>query len=112
MDLADGQSLGYTVKLAEVVRVSKGKMKIEFISKGFEDILCSEGAGALCEQQAKEIEERANSGLTAENTEGFKSGGKIVKAYGSKRWMYFVYTTDAPTMYAEQYDQTLTKAVN
>lgn len=88
------------------------KVKIEFISKGFEDILCSEGAGRICEQKAKEIEDRANSGLTAKDTEGFKSGGRIVKAYGSKRWMYFIYTTDAATMYAEQDDQTLSKAVN
>ena len=88
------------------------KIKIEFNSKGFEEILCSEGAGNVCEQQAERIQENANAGLDAENSTGYKSGGRIVKAYGSKRWMYFVYTTDAASMYAEANDQTLSKAVN
>lgn len=87
------------------------KIKIEFISKGFEEILCSSGAGQLCEEQAERIKENANAELTAEDTAGYKSGGKIVKAYGSNRWMYFIYTTDAATIYAEQHDNTLSKAV-
>ena len=88
------------------------QIKIEFNSEGFEAILTSDGAGKVCEEQAERIADNANAGLTSENTDGFKTGGKIVKAYGSKRWMYFVYTTDAATMYAEATDQTLSKAVN
>ena len=87
------------------------KIKIEWNHEGFEQILSSSGAGEVCSQSAKEIEARANSNIS-ENSEGFKSGGRIVTAYGSKRWMYFVYTTDRESMIAEQYDQALTKAVN
>lgn len=87
------------------------KMQIEFISSGFEQILCSDGAGKICEQQAERIKATADAGLTADDTPGFATGGKIVKAYGSKRWMYFVHTTDAATMFAERDEQVLSKAV-
>ena len=87
-------------------------MKIEWNHEGFEQILTSEGAGNVCEQEAARIQANANSGLTSETSSGFSMGGKIVNAYGSKRWMYFVSTTDRATMCAEQYDQVLTKAVN
>lgn len=88
------------------------KIKIEFISKGFEQILCSDGARQSCETQGKEIKARADAALSSEDTDGFKTDGKVVTAYGSKRWMQFVYTTDAPTMLAEKYDNVLSKAVN
>ena len=87
------------------------KVKIEFNSKGFEQILTSEGAGTVCEQQAEAIKERADAGLSSDNSPGYATGGKIVTAYGSKRWMYFVHTTDAATMYAEAENQVLSKAV-
>ena len=87
------------------------KVKIEFNSKGFEQILTSEGAGAVCEQQAEAIKERADAGLSSDNSPGYATGGKIVTAYGSRRWMYFVHTTDAATMYAEAENQVLSKAV-
>lgn len=88
------------------------KIKIEFISKGFEEILCSEGAQQICESYGAEIQARANEGLTSEDSEGFKTDGRIVRAYGSKRWMQFVYTTDGATMLAEKFDNVLSKAVN
>ena len=94
-----------------MVRLSKQVKITKFISKGFEQILCSKGAGQVCEQIAREIQEKANAGLTSEDSSGFSMGGKIDKAYGSNRWIYFVHTTDAATMFAEKYDQTLTKAV-
>ena len=87
------------------------QVKIEFNSEGFEQILTSEGAGSLCQQQAEAIKARADAGLTADDTPGYATGGKIVTAYGSKRWMYFVHTTDAATMFAEADDQVLSKAV-
>lgn len=87
------------------------KVKIEFNSKGFERILTSEGARAVCEQQAEAIKERADAGLASDNSPGYATGGKIVTAYRSKRWMYFVHTTDAATMYAEAENQVLSKAV-
>lgn len=88
------------------------KIKIEFNHEGFEEILCSAGAGNVCQEQADRIRENANAGLHSEESTGFASGGKIVTAYGSKRWMYFVYTTDAATMYAEANDNVLSKAVS
>ena len=88
------------------------KINIEWNHDGFQEILCSDGAGMVCQQEAQAIEDRANGNLSSDKTEGYKSGGKIVTAYGSKRWMYFVYTTDAETMYAEQDNQALSKAVN
>jgi len=88
------------------------QMKIEWIHEGFQEILCSEGVGKVCEEQAKRIQENANSELTSETSLGFSMGGRIVNAYGSKRWMYFVNTTDYATMCAEAIDQALSKAVN
>ena len=89
-----------------------GKMKIEWVHEGFEQILCSDGARQVCEEIATEIQGKANADLTSEDSPGFAMGGKITWAYGSKRWMYFVHTTDRATMLAEQYDQVLSKAVN
>ena len=95
-----------------MVGVSNGQFKItEWISEGFEEILCSSGAKQVCEQQAKAIQSRANSMLKADDTPGFKVDGKIVEVYKSNRWMYFVYTTDAATMIAEAEDNVLSKAV-
>ena len=91
--------------------MSKTSVKIKFISKGFEEILCSPGAGNLCAQIAEKIQQNANAGLDAKESPGFKSGGRIGEAYKSKRWVYFVYTTDLATMKAEAEDQTLSKAV-
>ena len=89
------------------------KFKItEWKSSGFEQILCSDGAKRACEDNATQIKDNADAGLTSNDTPGFATGGKIVTAYGSKRWMYFVHTTDAATMIAEQQDQVLSKAVN
>ena len=92
--------------------MSKGKIDIEWNHDGFEEILCSSGSKNVCEQKANEIQSRANAGLRADDTPGFKADGKIVTAYGSKRWMYFVYTTDAATVYAEAEENVLSKAVH
>lgn len=93
--------------------MGKASVKIlEWNSKGFEEILCSEGAKQVCEQIAAQIQGRANADLTAEDTPGYKMGGKIVWAYRSNRWKYFVSTTDSATMLAEKFDQVLSKAVN
>lgn len=84
----------------------------EWNHKGFEEILCSSGAASICREQADRIRENANAELISRNTEGYASDGKIVKAYGSNRWMFFVHTTDSATMYAEAEDNALSKAVN
>lgn len=84
---------------------------VEWNSKGFEQILCSSGARKVCEEQGERIKERANAELRADDTPGFVTRGKIVKAYRSNRWMQFVHTTDAATMFAERDEQVLSKAV-
>ena len=86
-------------------------IKLQWNHKGFADILCSDGAKQICQQIGEEIRDRANSELTSDDTPGFETGGKIVRAYGSQRWMQFVHTTDAATMIAEQNDNVLSKAV-
>ena len=80
-------------------------------SKGFEQILCSSGAQKVCEQIGNQIKERANAELRADDTPGFVTRGKVAKAYGSNRWMQFVHTTDAATMFAERDEQVLSRAV-
>lgn len=89
----------------------KAKIQIEWNHEGFEEILTSDGARQVCEEKAQQIQAEANAGLKADDTPGFAVGGKVVKAYGSQRWMSFVHTTDAATMFAERDDQLLTKAV-
>ena len=91
----------------------KPKFHIEkWNHEGFAEILCSPGAQSICDQIGQRIKEQADAGLNSDDTPGFETGGKIVKAYGSDRWMQFVHTTDAATMLAEKYDQVLSKAVN
>lgn len=87
------------------------KIKLEWNHSGFRQINCSEGAKQACEEIAAGIKGRADAGLTSDDTPGYEMGGKVVRAYGSDRWMYFVHTTDAATMIAEQQDQVLSKAV-
>lgn len=88
-----------------------GKIKIEWNSKGFEEIVCSSGSGDLCRSHALRIQDAANAELTSDHTQGFMARGKIVYAYGAKRWMWFIHTTDAATMHAEALSQILSKAV-
>lgn len=111
MDFSDRKGHAHSTEPSEVVGLSKQFKITEWNSKGFEEILCSSGASNVCEQQARAIQARANSNLNGDSM-GFGVGGKIVEAYKSNRWMYFVYTTDRESMIAEQYDQALTKAVN
>lgn len=92
--------------------MSKAKFEItEWNHKGFEEILCSSGAQKACESVGRQIQERANQGLRAKDTPGFLTSGSVKRAYGSDRWMEFVYTSDAATMFAERDENVLTKAV-
>lgn len=84
---------------------------VEWNHDGFEQILCSSGAQKTCEQIGEQIKARANAELRADDTPGFVTRGEIVKAYGSNRWMQFVHTTDAATMFAERDEQILSRAV-
>lgn len=84
---------------------------IKWNSAGFRAILCSEGARQVCEQAGAEIQARANAGITSSNSVGFKMHSEYVNAYGSRRNMTFVYTTDHASMVAEAEDKVLSKAV-
>lgn len=85
-------------------------IKIEFNSAGFEQILCSDGAMALCEKAGKEIQARANSEL-GEGSSGFNLHSTIGSKFGSRRCITFVYTTDRASMIAESENKVLSKAV-
>lgn len=87
-------------------------VKITFNSKGFEQILCSDGARRVCEKAGAEIQARANSSLGEySESAGFAMSSRNVKAYGSNRNMTFVHTTDANSMRAEAENMALSKAV-
>lgn len=86
--------------------------KLEFVPKGFEEILCSEGARAACESAGSEIQARANANLNDSGSEGYAMSSRTVTAYGSLRNMTFVYTTDKASIIAEAEDKALSRAVN
>lgn len=91
----------------------KNQIHIKFNSKGFEQILCSNGAREVCEKAGAEIQNRANSNLGEySDSAGFAMSSRNVKAYGSQRNMTFVYTTDGQSMRAEAENKALSKAVN
>lgn len=76
-------------------------IKLEFIDKGFQDILSSPGTKECVENVAKSIQAKAGNGFEAETS-----------YYGQgHRWMGFVHTTDSKSMKSESENKTLTKAV-
>lgn len=77
------------------------KTKIQFIDKGFRDILSSEGTKEVIQSTANNIKTRAGAKYEAD-----------VSYYGQgHRWMGFVHTTDLESMRDEAENKTLTKAV-
>lgn len=84
---------------------------LEFIPKGFEKILCSDEARALCEEAGGNIQQRANSAMNEKDSKGFAMSSRIVDVYKSRRNMTFVYTTDHASIMAEARDKVLSKAV-
>lgn len=83
-------------------------MRIEFISQGFHDILCSPGVHDLVDSKAQEIKARADS--AAPESQGFEVN-TIVGGYGGGRWVSFVQTTDKASMIAEAEHNALTGAI-
>lgn len=83
-------------------------VKIEFISKGFKDILYSPGTNELLQNIGDDIRDRANESLP--DREGFvsnvQSGG-----YGGGRYISFVRTDNNAAALEESENMTLTKAV-
>ena len=86
------------------------QVKIKFNSKAFEEILCSSGVADICAQEGAMIESRANAN-NKHGGEGFVMDEKTGKAYGSKRHIVLVHTTDHKSMVAEAEDKALSRAV-
>lgn len=77
------------------------KTKLQFIDKGFRDILSSNGTLDAVKSAADSIQSRAGQGFEAETS-----------YYGQgHRWMGFVHSTDLKSMKEESENKTLTKAV-
>lgn len=84
--------------------------KIEFISDGFHDILCSDGVKELVTETASRIQSEANAGIEGES-EGF-SNKTWMGGYGGGRWVASVSTTDKASIIAESENKALSKAVH
>lgn len=88
--------------------MSKVKIRIEFISEGFREILCSEGVRAEVESVGAGIQARANASLE-EESEGYYL--RTANTGGGGRWAAFVGASDHAALVAESENQVLTKAV-
>lgn len=86
------------------------KMQIEWNHAGFEAILCDPGVMSAVSAATESIAARANANNT-HGGEGFKSGTRVGRAFGSNRAMGFVYTTDKKSQIAEAEDKALSRAV-
>ena len=85
--------------------------KIEWIHKGFEEILCDPGVMG----EVKDATERIKGNANANNHrggKGFASGTRLGKAFGSQRALGFVYSTDRNSAIAESEDKALSGAVS
>lgn len=91
--------------------MAKQKTTITFISEGFEEILCCTNTMNLIQEQATRIEENANANNTRGGN-GFESGTRLGRAYGSQRALGFVYSTDQKSAIAESEDKALSRAVS
>ena len=87
------------------------QVEIEFFSEGFEQILTSAGTMSAVQSATEGIWARANANNNRGGT-GFHSGTRIGRAYGSKRALGFVYTTDRKSAIAESEDKALSEAVS
>lgn len=86
------------------------KMEIEWVHEGFEAILCESKTMAEVEKAANAIKARANAN-NQRGGNGFEAGTRLGKAFGSRRAMGFVYTTDQKSRIAESEDKALSRAV-
>lgn len=80
------------------------KIRLEFNSSGFAQILASEGCHELVQDVAENIAERANanSGLDTFTATSLKA---------SSRWIGFASSTDKASAAAESEDKALTRAL-
>jgi hypothetical protein len=88
--------------------MSKAKMRIQFISQGFHDILCSDGTKGVVEDIANGIKSRADG--AAPESEGY-SVTTMMGGYGGGRWVSFVQTTGYKSKVAEAEHNSLSGAI-
>lgn len=86
----------------------QGITKIDFISKGFRDILFSPGTKEMLQNLGDEIRDRANESLP--DGEGFVSNVQT-GGYGGGRYIGYVRTDNSAAALEESENMTLTKAV-
>lgn len=86
------------------------KITLEWVHEGFEQILCAPGTMSQVQAVTETIKGRANA-ANDRGGAGFKSGTRIVEAFGSERASGFVYSTDRNSAIAEAEDKALSKAV-
>lgn len=87
------------------------KMKFEWIHEGFEEVLCDPGTMSEVKAVTERIASKAN-GNNTRGGNGFESGTRLGRAFGSQRAMGFVYTTDIQSKIAEAEDKALSRAVS
>lgn len=87
------------------------RMTIEWNHAGFEALLCDAGTMALVKEQTDRICNAANAN-NSRGGNGFESGTRLGKAYGSQRALGFVYSTDNKSAIAESEDKALSRAVS
>ena len=86
------------------------QVRIKFNSKGFKDILCSDGVKGAVSEAASSIQSRANANNTR-GGEGF-AVSTWMGSYGGGRWVGSVSSTDRKSMVAEAEDKALSRAVS
>lgn len=84
-------------------------IKIDFISKGFRQILLSDGVKELVQSEGEKVQEKANANIN-EDSNGFKTTVMYGK-YGGGRWIAQVQATDYAAAVAAAEDKVLIKAV-
>ena len=92
------------------------QMRLVFNSKGFRQILLSEGCHELVQQTTDRIRDNAVANYAAvspngvDANEGIKSNVQV-GGYGGGRWIGFVSTADQYASAAESEDTILTRAI-
>lgn len=87
------------------------KIRLEFKSEGFREILMSENMAQVCDTAGTRIAERATTMIPYEGSEGY-SYGRARLNYGGGRMGGYVSCDDFLARLAEANQKVLTKAVN
>lgn len=77
------------------------KIKIEFIDKGFKEVMFSSGTYHMIKDQAQAISDRAGEGF----------GYDVVKGYHGSRWIAFVHAETLEAELAETENKILSRSV-